>query len=866
MVITSQLREITLLSLMHSASFCFATRNVHERCLKSILCVGSSSLTTLVLDENNITQLPNSLFLSLNTLRILRLRQNKITDIYSNSFTGLVGLGELDLSGNRIPMLPLGVFDPLGLLEILSLANNKIQRMDQMPFKSCRNLRHFDMAHNLLPSVSDDWFVTTTKLTFLKLAHNWIENIHTGAFDRLQQMTELDLSENYLSDLRNDSFINCRSLQKLNLARNPLRQLDSPGTTFSGLTALRQLDLTGCCITKLVLNASAPLPALTELHLGDNLLTNISRHSLAAAASLQRLNLSDNSIATIDPGALSSLTSLNRLNLSRNLLTGDQLSAAVRSSPSSVVVDVSWNRVKSIASLTTPLGGIYLSGNPLVCSCTSPSWISLTDTSRFLDHTVTVCTSGRELAYLLCYWSRCGQSADHWLCNTSLPPETNSSMVTSPSKICPRKGPRFAHFEAHALSPISAQLSWNISDEFNTVAGFQFTFTVFDNCTNSSAAVSYLTGNETRYTSIYEYDVNRTTIDIGNLTPGEVYVTCAHVMQTPTGSSNQTSVSDTQCTCLELPAETEQTTTTTTSSTTTTTPLQTTTTVKTTTTRTTTLPTTTTTTMKTTSVPPTKTTTTKMQTTPTASTTAATMTTAETPSNATETTTPMVDLRIWTTSNETAIFVTWIVGNSTDQFAYFWLICFDAENRKVASADVQLHSYVIGNLTQGATYNVCVTAVTYQDRMDLTRCVLAQTDDGRRGNVIATTEDTGVFLLIVIAVPSACLLLVLLIVCIAVMVCFRRHRRRRRQNKPAEAEMTSSSTCDSSTGNGGHNVGNGRTPCGFNSPLTAQTAPTMNTYDEVVPSAPPRYWNSSIDPLPLQSSLSLSIYDNNLSY
>ena len=155
--------------------------------------------------------------------------------------------------------------------------------------------------------------------------------------------------------------------------------------------------------------------------------------------------------------------------------------------------------------------------------------------------------------------------------------------------------------------------------------------------------------------------------------------------------------------------------------------------------------------------------------------------------------------------------------------------------------------------------------------------------------------DRGVFLLIVIAVPIACLLLVLLLVCIAILLC---NRRRRRRRKPASADVTSSSTFDSSTGSGGggggggyaaprgggHAAGNGAIPYAFSSPLSEQTFASMNMYDEaIVPSAPlpplpaafssppatryhPGAWNHASDPLPLQSTLALNVYDQHLSY
>lgn len=172
------------------------------------------------------------------------------------------------------------------------------------------------------------------------------------------------------------------------------------------------------------------------------------------------------------------------------------------------------------------------------------------------------------------------------------------------------------------------------------------------------------------------------------------------------------------------------------------------------------------------------------------------------------------------------------------------------------------YSHLIGNLLADSLYNVCVTAITFRNSMDPTYCILVRTDKEPPIEKVKTEDDRDLFLIIVIAVPLACLLLVLLIICLVVIFGYRR-RKRHRIRAIRAAEVTSSTTCDE-TGNGG----GGGAQCDANSPSR------MNLYDEVVPSAPPavqengpRYWNSVSDPaLPLQSTLSLNIYDNALSY
>jgi hypothetical protein len=107
-------------------------------------------------NDNQITELPNSVFSGLDALTTLHLQNKRIFFIDSNSLAGLVSMQDLDLSSNRITLLPLGFFDAIGLLRTLSLADNSISWVAGNPFQSCTQLASLNMFYNAILRVDVD--------------------------------------------------------------------------------------------------------------------------------------------------------------------------------------------------------------------------------------------------------------------------------------------------------------------------------------------------------------------------------------------------------------------------------------------------------------------------------------------------------------------------------------------------------------------------------------------------------------------------------------------------------------------------------------------------------------------------------------
>lgn len=85
-------------------------------------------IASIGLNDNQLTSLPENLFLGLTHLDGIGLRNNRLTSLPANIFQGLVNLKSLYLSGNQLTTLPEHIFDGLNNLRILDLSRNQLQR------------------------------------------------------------------------------------------------------------------------------------------------------------------------------------------------------------------------------------------------------------------------------------------------------------------------------------------------------------------------------------------------------------------------------------------------------------------------------------------------------------------------------------------------------------------------------------------------------------------------------------------------------------------------------------------------------------------------------------------------------------------
>lgn len=804
--------------------------------MHDVYFLGKNTLQNLSLANNLLTQIPDYLFKHLESAKMLYLQNNLILNISSNSLAGLIALQVLNMTGNRLPLLPLGVFDAVGSLTTLLLANNAIRRIDQKPFQSQAHLVTLDLSNNNIENVTSDWFLTTQQLQVVLLNRNKIQTINmTSMSSALPQLVRLNLSDNLLTRVDN-VFTNWPSLRSLDLSRNPLGLRNGGiglSSSFSGLTSLKWLDLSGLCLTSF--EGGVQLPNLQSLLLADNQLTNVTVAMLSAAPALQTLDISSNNIVKIEPLAFASLRNLTQVNMSGNALTGDQLTAAGLTA--SATVDVSWNNIVSLSPIPRQDGGIYLRGNPLTCANCNSSSSQATPSSSWwptnsrllLDASKTTCLQSTTNTPVLAVCS-CPSSASvaaSLSADCSVPLSLTQAQYllgfSRTSRTCPYdvnilnpNRPRFGSIQASPTSLSSVEVAWNVTDPQNAAVSVSIVAGLSAACFNESSILSNMTDLNSIVYRV-EYNVNQTDCNITGLTMSAMYAVCGQVLVPTSATSNSTTPSDTRCKCVKLPVVTATT--------------------------------------------------------------------------STEPPLPLPVILLTVVPGELSVLVTWRVDGSTTgssslaQFDSFRLTCArpssedtwseiiysnsSSSNSSDAASDGQAMSATIQGLSSSTTYNVCVEAANgrvVQCKLTTTLATSSQPTTVTSSHVTTTIglfssseassetpaaastskKKSNVFLIIVIVVPVAAFLIILLVIICIVLCCVARRRRRQRES---QSQSKQQATVQRASAQQAHPQ-----PTPLPSITATTKLPEVTSYEDDLP-------DISVINMSEQSLVSLSVYD-----
>lgn len=346
----------------------------------------SRSLEELLLDANQLRELPKPLFRLLN-LRKLGLSDNEIQRL-PPEVANFMQLVELDISRNDIPEIPESI-KFCKSLEIADFSGNPLSRLPD-GFTQLRSLAHLSLNDVSLQSLPND-IGNLANLVTLELRENLLKSLPTS-LSFLVKLEELDLGSNELEVLpdtlgalpnlrelwldRNQltalpvELGNLRRLVCLDVSENKLEELPNE---ISGLIALTDLlmsqnplttvpdgigQLKQLSILKVDQNRLNHLPEtlgdcgnLTELILTENLLTCLPK-SLGRLKKLTNLNVDRNRLQWLPPD-VGGCSSLNVLSLRDNRLT--HLPAQLANATEIHVLDVAGNRLQNLPFALTNL-------------------------------------------------------------------------------------------------------------------------------------------------------------------------------------------------------------------------------------------------------------------------------------------------------------------------------------------------------------------------------------------------------------------------------------------------------------------------------------------------------------------------------
>ncbi|XP_069588248.1 protein scribble homolog isoform X5 [Ranitomeya imitator] len=346
----------------------------------------SRSLEELLLDSNQLRELPKPFFRLLN-LRKLGLSDNEIQRL-PPEVANFMQLVELDISRNDIPEIPESI-KFCKSLEIADFSGNPLSRLPD-GFTQLRSLAHLALNDVSLQSLPND-IGNLANLVTLELRENLLKSVPTslsflvklehldlGSNDlqvlpdtlgALPNLRELWLDRNQLSALPPE-LGNLRRLVCLDVSENKLEQLPAEisglisltdlllsqnqlGSIPAGIGQLKQLSILKIDQNRLlqITEALGDCENLSEIILTENLLTHLPK-SIGNLTKLTNLNVDRNRLSSL-PAEIGGCSSLNMLCLRDNQLSA--LPPELASATELHVLDVAGNRLLNLPFALTNL-------------------------------------------------------------------------------------------------------------------------------------------------------------------------------------------------------------------------------------------------------------------------------------------------------------------------------------------------------------------------------------------------------------------------------------------------------------------------------------------------------------------------------
>lgn len=166
-------------------------------------------------------------------IRILSLKNNKISKIEATAFQNLTSLEILDLSWNRLTFAALNEnvfqgryspsgYEPLTSLKWLSLANNEIHTLHDDAFDHLIELETLILCHNPFKIINHNSQIALSSLPNLKdldLGSMELTDLPEQIFHAPNKLSNLSLSGNLFAKLP-DALMHARNLKVLNFDDN----------------------------------------------------------------------------------------------------------------------------------------------------------------------------------------------------------------------------------------------------------------------------------------------------------------------------------------------------------------------------------------------------------------------------------------------------------------------------------------------------------------------------------------------------------------------------------------------------------------------------------------------------------------------
>ncbi|XP_029384900.1 toll-like receptor 13 isoform X2 [Echeneis naucrates] len=337
------LQRLRFLSLSHNrlSSVPAATRNL-------------SALAELDLSSNRISQLECDDFANQTKLRQLNLYLNSITVLKECVFKDLVQLQVLKLQSNRLSKLN-GAFKELSSFHLtnlrqLQLNNNTLTTIESGEFTGLQSLQNLTLHDNQIGKLEKGCFTGLGNLTLILFQKNEIkeDSLIPGVFNDLINLKRLDFRENkikYDSDsaLKDPPFSQLSHLEKFALPSQHRRlKAQLPRNFLQGLKNLKNLDIGNAQLVSLHKDTFTYTPQLERLDISSNEFLDFSDQLFSPIPNLKSLYISRTSLSSLDFLIDANLTKLSFLQARKNQYSIIR-EEVIRSVPALVYLDLQGN-------------------------------------------------------------------------------------------------------------------------------------------------------------------------------------------------------------------------------------------------------------------------------------------------------------------------------------------------------------------------------------------------------------------------------------------------------------------------------------------------------------------------------------------
>ena len=179
----------------------------------------------LDLSENPIKKLGINAFNGLSQLTQIILNETEITAIPEGIFKDCSSLETLDLGYNYIRKLGNNSFHRLKKLVTINLNNNKITEIPDAIFKDCTSLLNMDLSHNQIKKLVNGALLGLTSLSEIFLQFNQLTEVPDGMFKIFSSLKRIDLGDNQINIIGKDFLKQSIKLQRINLKNNLINSI-----------------------------------------------------------------------------------------------------------------------------------------------------------------------------------------------------------------------------------------------------------------------------------------------------------------------------------------------------------------------------------------------------------------------------------------------------------------------------------------------------------------------------------------------------------------------------------------------------------------------------------------------------------------